>query len=408
MPFPIPSGTVLIAAAAWHDEHPGGANKLPTDFARFLARGGYRVAYIGASANTGELRRDVIDGVDVWRYPSPRAASPSLANLRQHWQAARGIAETVRRESRVTALLGHSPLQYLAATTVCREARCCYGVHSPFVEELKQDVAGRPTLKQRGAWTVARMIERRLLAASNVIHYDSAFTGRFMEATYPIETRGKGIVLPGWVDASRFRPTIEPRAALRRRLGAPWHPTDTTFFTLRRLVPRMGLDTLIAAAAELARSGEPFRLVIAGEGPCRGDLESQVAAHALTDRVAFLGRVPDEALVDAFNAADCFVLPTRALECFGLIVLESLACGVPVIGVPVGSIPEVMGPGLVRWIADDNRPDALARRMNEFLSGTLTADPSSLRARALDFAFESVASRHEDVLLGRRAQGAEA
>ena len=398
---------MLIAAAAWHDEHPGGANKLPTDFARFLARRGHRVAFLGASAGVDAPAKTTIDGVDVWRYPSPRAASPSLANLRQHWRSARAIASAVHRERPVTALLGHAPLQYLAAAAACGNGpRRCYGVHSPFVEELKEGVTSRPTLKQRAAWTAAAILERRVLATSTLVHYDSAFTRRLMEAAYPREAGGKGMVLPGWVDVSRFRPATEPRPALRRRLGAPWHQTATTFFTLRRLTPRMGLDTLIDAVGQLAASGRAFRLVIGGEGPCRADLEARATARGLADRIAFLGRVPDEALADCFAAADCFVLPTRALECFGLIVLESFACGVPVIGVPVGSIPEVMGPGLTRWIADDNRAPALARRMDGFLAGELTADPAALRARAIEYAFETVASRHEEVLLERQAEGA--
>jgi glycosyltransferase involved in cell wall biosynthesis len=406
MIVPNPSGTVLIAAAAWHDEHPGGANKLPTDFARFLARRGCHVAYIAGSSQVTGITETQAEGVDIWRYPSPRAASPSLANLRDHWRRARAVAAAVQSRGRVMALLGHSPIQYLAAASVCSAARRCYGVHSPFVEELKESAAGRPTFRQRGAWTVAAMIERKLLALSDVVHYDSAFTRRFMEAKYPNETLNKGIVLPGWVDTARFRPSPESRAARRARLGGPWAADTITFFTLRRLVPRMGLDTLIDAAAALATGDKPFRVIIGGEGPRRDELEAQVAARSLADRVAFVGRLSEETLVDWFSAADCFVLPTRALECFGLIVLESLACGVPVIGVPVGSIPEVLGPALARWIADGNDVASLATRMNQFLTGALSADPAGLRARALEFALESVAARHEDALLGLHVQGA--
>jgi glycosyltransferase involved in cell wall biosynthesis len=400
-------GTVLIAAAGWHDEHPGGANRLPTDFARFLAKRGHHVTYLCASGGIDRTATTRIDGVDVWRYPSPTARSPSIGNVRQHWRSARDIAAAVHRERPVTALLGHTQLQYLAAAGVCGDlVRRCYAVHSPFVAELREGVTGRPTLKQRAAWAAAAWTERRILAISDVVHYDSAFTGRLMEAAYPRETRGKGLVLPGWVDVARFRPPVESRALLRGRLGPPWDPLATTFFSLRRLVPRMGLDTLIAAAAQLARSGRSFRLVVGGEGPERASLEALAAAHGVADRVAFLGRVPDARLADCFGAADCFVLPTRALECFGLIVLESFACGVPVIGVPVGSIPDVMGPALRAWIASDNEAPALASRMDDLLSGRLPANPVALRNRAMEFAFETVAARHERVLLSLEAEGA--
>jgi glycosyltransferase involved in cell wall biosynthesis len=400
-------GTVLIAAAGWHDEHPGGANRLPTDFARFLAKRGHHVTYLCASGGTDRTTATRIDGVQVWRYRSPIGPSPSVGNVRQHWRSAREIAAAVDRERPVTALLGHTQLQYLAAAGACGDAvRRCYAVHSPFVAELREGVTGRPTLKQRAAWAGAAWMERRILAVSDVIHYDSAFTGRLMEAAYPREIGGKGLVLPGWVDVVRFRPPVESRALLRRRLGPPWDPLAITFFSLRRLVPRMGLDTLIAAAAELARSGRSFRIVLGGEGPERANLEALAAASGIADRVAFLGRVPDARLADCFGAADCFVLPTRALECFGLIVLESFACGVPVVGVPVGSIPEVMGPALRAWIAADNQAPALAGRMEDFLTGRLAANPIALRNRAMEFAFESVAVRHERVLLNLEAEGA--
>jgi glycosyltransferase involved in cell wall biosynthesis len=401
------AGTVLVVAAGWHDDHPGGANKLPTDFARFLARRGHRVAYLCAADGADRVSATRIDGLDLWRYPAPDAPSPSVRNVRRHWRAAREIAVAVGRLGPVSAVLGHAPLQYLAASGACGHAvRRCYAVHSPFVAELRQGVAGPPTIKQRAAWTGAAWIERRVLEVSDVVHYDSAFTGRLMEEAYPRETHGKGLVLPGWVDTLRFHPPSESRAALRRRLGAPWEPNAPTFFSLRRLVPRMGLDTLVTAAAQLAHGGRSFRLVIGGEGPERANLEALAASLGLADRVAFLGRVPEDRLVDSFGAADCFVLPTRALECFGLIVIESFACGVPVVGVPVGSIPDVIGPALGAWVADDNQAPALARRMDDVLSGRLVADPAALRRRAMEFAFETVAGRHERALLGLDVEGA--
>jgi hypothetical protein len=73
---------------------------------------------------------------------------------------------------------------------------------------------------------------------------------------------------------------------------------------------------------------------------------------------------------------------------------------VPVIGVPVGAIPEVMGPDFAAWIAEDNRAVAVARRMDDFLAGRLTPDPPKLRARALQFDMGAMARVHEGRLLG--------
>lgn len=122
-------------------------------------------------------------------------------------------------------------------------------------------------------------------------------------------------------------------------------------------------------------------------------------ALLLQERVAFLGRVPEEQLVDVFRAGDCFVLPTRFLEGFGLIILEAYACGTPVIAVPVGAIPEVFGNSLQHWLAHDNSPSAIAERMRDFLTNRLVAEPDRLRRRALEFDYRTMAALHERQLL---------
>lgn len=401
------NGVVLMAAAGWHDESPGGANKLPTDFARYLARRGYAVTYLCPSFAVGRTTVSSVDGVELRRYPPPPAPSLSVSNGREHWRLTREIVRAVEVARPIATLLGHAPLQYLAAAGSCgSRTRRCYGVHSPFAGELREGITARPTLRQRLAWRAAALLERRILAASDVVHCDSAYTRRLMESLYPGALDGKAVVLPGWVDATRFGPATEPREPLRVRLGRPWKPGVATFFALRRLVSRMGLDTLIEAAAMLAREQRAFHVVIGGEGPERLSLETLAAARGVADRVTFVGRIPEGYLVDSFRAADCFVLPTRALECFGLIVLEAYACGVPVIGVPVGAIPEVIGPEFRRWIADDNQAPALARRMDDFLEGRLSADPARLRNRALEFEMCAVSAVHERYLLGAERGGA--
>ena len=122
-------GAVLIAAPGWHDEHPGGASKLPTDFARYLAARGYDVTYLCPSNRVDRVDAVRVDGVDLRRYPAPAAPSPSVNNLRQHWQLTQQIARDVGRRQPVRALLGHTPMQYMAASGACdarvRAATAC-------------------------------------------------------------------------------------------------------------------------------------------------------------------------------------------------------------------------------------------------------------------------------------------
>lgn len=395
-----PQGIVLIAAGGWHDESPGGANRLPTDFARFLAGRGRRVVYLCPSPAVTATARERVDDVEIWRYPAPAAPSPSFRNVLRHWTRSRAIVRTVRAQAPIAALLGHTQLQYLAIARYCsRQVRRCYAVHSPFAAELREAAVAAPSLRQRVSWRAARVVEQRILALSDVVHCDSTYTLRYMRAAYARAVGSRAIALPGWVDTKRFRAPAIGRDELRARLRGPWAPGVATFFTLRRLYPRTGLDLLVEAAAELHTEGRGFRVIVGGDGPERGRLEALAAARGVGDRVAFVGRVPDDRLADTFAAADCCVLPSRALECFGLIVLEAYACGVPVIGTPVGAIPEVMGPEQAAWIAAEASASAIADRMRAFLDGALAPDLPGLRARALEFDIEAVAPRHEQVLL---------
>jgi hypothetical protein len=209
-------------------------------------------------------------------------------NLRQHWQLTQQIVRDVGRRQPVRALLGHTPMQYMAASGACdARVRRCYGVHSPFEAELREGATSAPSVRQRVAWRGAAWVERRLLAASDIVHYDSSYTCHLMKELYPAATHGKGVVLPGWVDDTRFHPADVSREEVRRRLGAPWRSGVTTFFTLRRLFPRMGIDTLIEAAARLAEKDRTFRLVIGGDG--LAELEGRPRAHRDRD---FSARFP--------------------------------------------------------------------------------------------------------------------
>jgi glycosyltransferase involved in cell wall biosynthesis len=110
-----------------------------------------------------------------------------------------------------------------------------------------------------------------------------------------------------------------------------------------RLVPVKGLDVLLDACAELARSGGRFRLCLVGDGPLRGSLEQRAGRLGLGGKVQFCGPRPHGQLPDWFRAADLFVLPSRS-EGLPSVLLEATACGTPFVASRVGGIPEVAGP----------------------------------------------------------------
>lgn len=147
-------------------------------------------------------------------------------------------------------------------------------------------------------------------------------------------------VIPFGVDTNRFSP---PQRAMRPP-RFPEAGQGAVALFVGRLVGYKGLDLLIDAVA-----GTQLRLVLVGDGPLRADLERRVAAARAGDRITFLGAIDDELLPSYYQAADYLVLPsTTPAEMFGIVLLEAMACGRPVIttDVPTG-VREVNVPGQV-------------------------------------------------------------
>ncbi|MCP4120494.1 MAG: glycosyltransferase, partial [Bacteroidetes bacterium] len=394
--------SILIASQAWHKENFGGAFKLAGEFAQYLAGCGYDVHFLCGTDKVNYSNPTHKDGMKIWRYKFPKAPSPSPANLLGHIYGTWSLARRISREADIGCLNGHSPLQFLAASHALRHNNCqkVYSVHSPFVEELKINWEMAETnhppasnfkfqvssFKKRLALRVVRQLEKMIYNQAHKIQCDSSYSLSVISDQYPNSVKSKGMVCPGWVDLDRFQPASS-RDQARKKLGFPWEIGVPTFLSVRRLERRMGLDNLIVACGILKDEGHQFRLLIGGAGPLKDEIEHEISRLGLHQVVYLLGRISETDLPLSYAAADCFVLPTRALECFGLIVLEAFACNTPVIATPVGSIPEVMGKyGDQGWLAADTSGQAIANQMRNFLSGEMKTNPAKLRSHAMGYA----------------------
>lgn len=114
-----------------------------------------------------------------------------------------------------------------------------------------------------------------------------------------------------------------------------------------------------------APTGTADNTTYRGAGSLRNDLESLTASLDLNGHVRFLGVIPDEHLPLYYQVADFFILPTRELEGFGFVTVETLAYGTPVPGTPVGGTPEVLRPLRSDLLFSGTEPDALAHLILE-------------------------------------------
>jgi glycosyltransferase involved in cell wall biosynthesis len=112
-----------------------------------------------------------------------------------------------------------------------------------------------------------------------------------------------------------------------------------------RLVPEKGIFVLIEALARLAHL--PWSMLVVGDGPSREDLKARVEAHGLAHRLTWVSSVPHQEVPRYLQAVDVLVLAsltgTAWKEQFGHVLIEAMACGVPVVGSDSGAIPEVIG-----------------------------------------------------------------
>ena len=177
----------------------------------------------------------------------------------------------------------------------------------------------------------------------------------------------RGQVVGNGVDTDRFTPA--PRAEARQRFNLP--EAAKVLITVGGLVERKGFHRVIACLPALLEKHADLHYLIVG-GPCpEGDmtqaLKEQVAALGLNDRVRFLGSISPDDLKWPLSAADIFVLSTRN-EGWANVILESMACGVPVVATDVGGNAEVVSSPELGAIVPFDDQTALTTALSAALS----------------------------------------
>jgi glycosyltransferase involved in cell wall biosynthesis len=127
----------------------------------------------------------------------------------------------------------------------------------------------------------------------------------------------------------------------------------------------MGIENLIRAMQEIVKSVPNIVLIIGGAGPLKDDLTMVCRRLNLDQHIHFAGFIPEAALPEYYQAADIFVLPTIELEGFGLVTLEALASGTPVLGTPVGGTQEILSRFDSRFLFQDTRHESISRLIIE-------------------------------------------
>jgi phosphatidylinositol alpha-mannosyltransferase len=205
-------------------------------------------------------------------------------------------------------------------------------------------------------------------------------------------------ILPNGVDLERFQPGLPRDPAFDG--GVP------NILFVGRHDPRKGLPDLLAACRILAHEGHRFQVIIVGDGWLRRRAE-RLASGPLKRRVHFVGRVTNANLPRYYASADVFSSPARGGESFGLVLLEAMACGVPVVASDLPGYRSVLTQGMEGLATAPRDPRALARALRMLLLNP------ELRARmgrrgietARRHAWPAIVSRLEGIYAGLTGGG---
>ena len=199
-------------------------------------------------------------------------------------------------------------------------------------------------------------------------------------------------VIPCGVDFARFRPLDKQTA--REQLGICSH--EVILLYVGRLDPLKGVDRLITALKELQHN-QPLRLLIAGgdgnEAAEFRSLQQLTRDLGLENSVTFLGRIDHHDLPRYYSAADIFVLPSHT-ESFGLVGLEALACGTPVVSTRVGAMDRIVRSGETGYLVNSADPRSLAEGIELLMAQIrvgLISRPA-IRNSVIQFSWEKVAA----------------
>jgi glycosyltransferase involved in cell wall biosynthesis len=361
---------ILVVTQSFFPDVDGGSGRLVYELSTRLTERGHRVTLLGNRASRDRAATSRINGVRVLRYGSPLVGfflpwtftSPALvydvaSNLFRrdrfdivwchHYSPGLG-GLLLARQKGIPGLFTYHASRYLEWSTGAGQPRRFNSAFSRLLFRWWAD----------SIYSAAAMrIEQKCLHASQRITVLSDFSRGQLQSIHPREVV-KVEVIPGGVDIERFKPLADV-GSIRRSLGLP--EDGFIVLTVRRLIGRMGLENLVDAMRAVRDKEPTALLLICGKGYLLRDLQERVAEAGLEESVQLLGYIDDDLLPKYYAASDLFVLPTLSLEGFGMVTLEALACGTPVLGTNVGATPEILGELDRDLILEQPGPEYIAR-----------------------------------------------
>lgn len=378
----VKPASILCLGLGWFPKTPGGLERYVYELTLRLANNKDQIELCGVGLPENQTNLPM---------KMTNLAAPDTSILQRLWSVRNNFKKT--RKTKPDAINLHFALYSLPILDLLpADVPITFNFHGPWASESQEEGVGNIKALLKKTFVEQRIYQR----CDRFIVLSKAF-GNILHQQYQIPWE-KIHVIPGGVDINSFKPDLSIQQA---RTKLEWALERPTLFTSRRLVHRVGLDKLLLAIAQIKPKIPDIYLAIAGRGPLQTSLQQQVTELGLEDNVNFLGFLPDELLPVAYQAADVSIMPSQSFEGFGLAIVESLACGTPVICTPVGGMPEILESFSPQLITESIEVSAIANKLEQVLNGEITK-PSSEECRAYAvnyFDWDKIALQVRNVIL---------
>ncbi|ALB42025.1 group 1 glycosyl transferase [Anabaena sp. WA102] len=347
------SASILTLGTGWFPSHPGGLERYIYELTHKLAASQDQVELCGVGLP--------IDAKNTQIKLTNLACPDSKIGARL-WSIRNNFQKT--RLGKPDAINLHFALYSFPILDILpKGVPVTFNFHGPWASESQEEVVNQ----KFSVWLKEQIIEQSTYNRCDRFIVLSKAFGQILHQKYQIPW-DKIHIIPGGVDINHFQNNLSRQEA-RIKLG--WPTNRPILFTSRRLVHRMGIDKLLQAVA-MIKSGIPdVWLAIAGRGHIQALLQQQARELGLENNVQFLGFLPENDLPVAYQAADLTVMPSQSFEGFGLAIVESLACGTPVLCTPVGGMPEILEKFSPDLITEAITVESIADKLAQVLLGKL-------------------------------------
>ena len=297
---------------------PGGVTDHVSHLSKELRQLGHAVHIFAPSR-----RQDLdVETPGFHRIGSPIAipANASVARITLSFHLADEVAEVMAKE-KFDVLHFHEPLMPALPMTILRMSQSAnVGTFHAYASSNLGYYYGRPLLEPYLAHL------HRGIAVSEPA---KEFVNRYFPG-YPLS------VIPNGIDIDEYKPGLAPIRHLR--------DDKVNILFLGRLEKRKGVGDMLRAYRFMKQRVPRSRLIIVGDGPLRSRVESYIARHRLAD-VVLAGYVPETVKPRYYNTADIFCAPATGGESFGIVLLEAMATGLPVVATEIPGYMSVLEPG---------------------------------------------------------------